>query len=365
MHYVYRDTQDIMSKATVIFAAPPAPLSPPMSLTSDESTMAMKAEECVHPVVASASESSLLRKDDKGHADGSKNDLPPDDATKSQSATEASSSKKEDTHTGKQKKSRRRRSSLGLSAAEHIAMEEEKCGTTCAGQTAKRASAMTLSATDLIGANAGISSSSMAISRYQKQKELRTTSDATVVEKSDLGDGNDGNEAVLGETDIAGPSVDSAGTCSRSHDIHNLVQQKNFRMAWKAAAQKAVTLPANACNDEGINQDRGEEDSGNSSVADSSDDSADAKKLAKLLSCKESGWQQQAWLAAVKAAHHHQKHHHHHGQCHNSTAGKRHSTAMTQSALDHINMDATGAGTMHLIGGIKGRRASGNSSRAA
>ena len=76
---------------------------------------------------------------------------------------------------------------------------------------------------------------------------------------------------------------------------------------------------------------------------DSSDKSTEIKGLAHLLALKEEGWQQQAWLDLKQAvAHAHNQHHHgqHHGK-------RRASSAMNQSAVDHIHMDA--AGGVHKV----------------
>ena len=193
MHYVYRDTQDIMSKATVIFAPPAAP-SPPISSSHkmEESTvMEVEVEEALdmedvenfaeeesnaqQQMIASTNDHLSLPRNDKKLGDDSEDKLPQDDATKSQSATTDASSKKDK----QQNRSRRRRSSLGLSAVEHIAMEEQKCTT-----TKKRASAMTLSATDLMGANVGVSRSSSMASPDQKTKrgKAATTRSADTIE---------------------------------------------------------------------------------------------------------------------------------------------------------------------------------------
>ena len=307
----------------------------------DVDTFVEEESNARQQMIASTNDHPSLPRNDE------KLDLPQDDATKSQSATTETSSKKD-----KQNRSRRRRSSLGLSAAEHIAMEEQKSTI-----TKKRASAMTLSATDLMGANADISrsSSTMAASPDQKTKRGKApattrSADATRIEKLDHGNKSDVQEPT---GNAVRSTVESTGD-----NIQDLVQQKDYRSVWKAAAREAVATATN--NEEGTNQNRKETDRSDGDNSDTDDDSADARRLGNLLASKQEGWQQQAWLAALAAARHHNHHHHHHGQHH----GKRHSSAMNQSATDHIKMDAPVAlSTMNLFGGVHGRRAS-NSSRA-
>ena len=300
-------------------------------------------------VVASTDKHPFLPRNDMKIDD---NKDPQDDATKSQSATTNTSSKKD-----KQNRSRRRRSSLGLSAAEHVAIEEQKYA------TKKRASAMTLSATDLMGTNVGISRScSMAVAPDQKTHEKRGEAATHTIENSDHSNKRDGEEST-GHTCTALSSV--GGTCT---DIHSLVQQKNFRSVWKAAAQE-VLVTASSNNEKGTNQKRNatdrSDDDDNPNADDGSDTSADAKRLKTLLASKQEGWQQQAWFAVAKAAAYHNQYHHHHGQHHGQHHGKRNSSAMHQSAMEHMNnIDAAGASTRHLFGGVQERRVS-NSSRAA
>ena len=335
MHYVYMDTQSIMSKATVIFAPPSSP-APSISSSHkiDEANAVVEVEEVLHSehLETSAEEKNSTHQQVIASADEhhSPPPLPRDDATKSQSATTDGPSSKKDKQ---QNRSRRRRSSLGLSAADHIAIEEQKCtGTT----TKKHTSAMTLSATDLMGADAGISrSSSVAVSSNQKIEmgKAVATRSANITENSDHGNKR-GVEEPTGTGNAASRSSVESDTCN---GIQNLVQQKDFWSVWKAAAAVATAVS----NEEG-------------NTDDSSDKSTEIKGLAHLLALKEEGWQQQAWLDLKQAvAHAHNQHHHgqHHGK-------RRASSAMNQSAVDHIHMDAAG--------GVHGtRRAPHCSSRAA